>query len=88
MIETKGLTAAIECADRMCKSANVKLLGYKTTGGGLVMTAIKGKVAAVKVAVEATKGVENIVHTHVIPNPHESVYRMFPIQEDYDYYYE
>lgn len=29
MVETKGLTAAIEAADAMVKSANVMLVGYE-----------------------------------------------------------
>ena len=29
MVETKGLTAAIEAADAMVKSANVLLVGYE-----------------------------------------------------------
>lgn len=29
MVETKGLTAAIEAADTMVKSANVTLVGYE-----------------------------------------------------------
>ena len=29
MVETRGLTAAIEAADQMCKAANVALVGKK-----------------------------------------------------------
>ncbi len=36
MVETKGLTAAIEAADAMVKSANVMLVGYEKIGSGLV----------------------------------------------------
>jgi hypothetical protein len=36
MVETKGLTAAIEAADAMVKSANVVLIGYEKIGSGLV----------------------------------------------------
>ncbi len=35
MVETKGLTAAIEAADAMVKSANVLLVGYERIGSGL-----------------------------------------------------
>lgn len=34
MVETKGLTAAIEAADAMVKSANVLLVGYEKIGPG------------------------------------------------------
>ncbi|MEC4660017.1 BMC domain-containing protein, partial [Klebsiella pneumoniae] len=37
MVETKGLTAAIEAADAMVKSANVLLVGYERIGSGLVL---------------------------------------------------
>ena len=31
MVETRGLTAAIEAADQMCKAANVALVDRKST---------------------------------------------------------
>ncbi len=34
MVATKGLTAAIEAADAMVKSANVLLVGYERIGSG------------------------------------------------------
>ncbi|QKK72735.1 Propanediol utilization protein PduA [Klebsiella pneumoniae] len=37
MVETKGLTAAIEAADAMVKSANVLLVGYERISSGLVL---------------------------------------------------
>ena len=36
MIETRGLVAAIEAADAMCKAANVTLVGTEKIGSGLV----------------------------------------------------
>ena len=36
MVETRGLTAAIEAADQMCKAANVALVGTEKIGSGLV----------------------------------------------------
>ena len=32
MVETRGLTAAIEAADQMCKAANVVLVGKEKIG--------------------------------------------------------
>ncbi|MCX6087498.1 MAG: BMC domain-containing protein, partial [Caldiserica bacterium] len=36
MIETRGLVGAIEAADAMVKSANVRLIGKGYSGDGLV----------------------------------------------------
>ena len=44
MVETKGLTAAIEAADAMVKSANVLLVGYERIGSGLVTVIVRGDV--------------------------------------------
>ena len=53
MIETKGLIGAIEAADAMVKSANVRLVGKEQVGGGLVTVMVSGDVGAVKAATDA-----------------------------------
>ena len=53
MIETRGLTAAIEAADSMVKAAEVALIGTEKIGSGLVSVMVRGDVGAVKAAVEA-----------------------------------
>ena len=53
MIETRGLTAAIEAADAMVKAAEVVLVGTEKIGSGLVSVMVRGDVGAVKAAVEA-----------------------------------
>ena len=53
MVETRGLTAAIEAADTMCKAANVTLVGTEKIGSVLVTIMVRGDVGAVKSAVEA-----------------------------------
>ena len=53
MVETRGLTAAIEAADQMCKAANVALVGTEKIGSGLVTVMVRGDVGAVKSAVES-----------------------------------
>ena len=53
MVETRGLTAAIEAADTMVKSANVVLVGYEKIGSGLVTVMVRGDVGAVKAATDA-----------------------------------
>lgn len=77
LIETKGLTGAIEAADVMLKAANVTLTGYKKTGAGLVTVMIRGDVGAVKAATDAGAAsaarVGEVISVHVIPRPHGDV---------------
>lgn len=78
MIETYGLTAAVEAADAACKSADVELVGYELAkGGGLVTVKVLGQVGAVKAAVDAATaaagGIGRVVSTSVIPRPNEQL---------------
>ena len=52
MVETRGLTAAIEAADQMTKAAEVVLVGTEKIGSGLVTVMVRGDVGAVKAATE------------------------------------
>jgi microcompartment protein CcmL/EutN len=83
MIETRGLVAAIEGADAMCKAANVELVAYQQVGGGLVSTLVRGDVAAVKAATDAgaaaARRVGELIAVHVIPRPHSDLEGIFPI---------
>lgn len=77
MIETRSLVAAIEAADAMVKSANVKIIDFQFVGSGLVAVTVSGEVAAVKSAVEnaeerASK-VAEVVSYNVIARPHDEV---------------
>ena len=82
MIETRGLVAAIEAADAMCKAANVTLVGTEKIGSGLVTVMVRGDVGAVKFAVEAGASsagpLGELVATHVIPRPHGDVEMILP----------
>ena len=82
MIETRGLTAAIEAADAMVKSAEVTLIGTEKIGSGLVSVMVRGDVGAVKAAVEAggqaASTLGELVATHVIPRPHADVEKILP----------
>jgi len=82
MIETRGLVAAIESADAMCKAANVVLVGTEKIGSGLVTVMVRGDVGAVKSAVEsgmnAVGKLGEVVACHVIPRPHSDVERILP----------
>ena len=82
MIETRGLVAAIEAADAMCKAANVTLVGTEKIGSGLVTIMVRGDVGAVKSAVESgaasASRLGELVATHVIPRPHSDVEMILP----------
>jgi microcompartment protein CcmL/EutN len=83
MIETRGFTAMVEASDAMVKAANVDLIGYEKIGGGFVTTIVRGDVAAVRAAVDAgiraAEKVGEIVSSHVIPRPHDSVDSVLPL---------
>jgi microcompartment protein CcmL/EutN len=74
LIETVGMTAAVEAADTAVKAANVKLVGFELTkGDGMVTVKVQGDVGAVKAAVDAAgmsaAKVGTVVSTYVIPRP-------------------
>jgi len=81
-IETRGLTAAIEAADNMLKSAEVVLVGMEKIGSGLVTVIVQGDVGAVKAATEAgaqsAQELGELVAVHVIPRPHTNVSKLLP----------
>ena len=82
MVETRGLTAAIDAADAMTKAAEVTLVGTEKIGSGLVTVLVRGDVGAVKAAVEAGESAARklgvLVATHVIPRPHGDVENILP----------
>lgn len=82
MVETRGLTAAIEAADAMVKSAEVVLVGTEKIGSGLVTVMVRGDVGAVKAATEAgaaqAQKLGELVAVHVIPRPHADVEKILP----------
>ena len=83
MVETRGLTAAIEAADSMVKAAQVTLIGTEKIGSALVTVMVRGDVGAVKAAVEAgaanASRLGELVATHVIPRPHQDVEKILPV---------
>src|ERR1700758_1009318 len=81
LVETKGLIATITATDAMCKAANVKLAGQVEIGGAYVTTFVRGDVGSVRAAEDAgsqaaTQNGE-LVSSHVIPRPEESVLALF-----------
>ena len=81
MIETRGLTASIEAADAMLKSADVELVGTEKIGSGLITVIVKGEVGAVKAATEAgaeaASRLGELVSVHVIARPHDDTAKVF-----------
>jgi len=77
MVETVGLLAAYEAADAAVKSANVKLVGYEKSSGGMVVIKFSGDIGAVKSAVDAAVAAASrlgkVFSSHVIPRPHQDV---------------
>lgn len=81
MVETRGLTAAIEAADAMTKAAEVTLVGTEKSDP-TCNSMVRGDVGAVKAAVEtgadAAGRLGELVATHVIPRPHNDVEKILP----------
>lgn len=77
MVETRSLVAAIQAADTMVKSADVRIVDMNFVGSGVVAVIVSGEVAAVKAAVdnaiEIVNQIAEIVSTNVIARPHEEV---------------
>lgn len=82
IIETKGLASAIEAADTMLKTAEIKLTGKEIIGGGYVSVIIRGDVGSVKAATEAgaeaARKTGELVSVLVIPRPHQDTESLLP----------
>ncbi|MEW4517982.1 BMC domain-containing protein [Proteus vulgaris] len=77
VIETRGLTAAIQAADAACKAANVEIIGYRKVGSGLVSICFQGEISAVRTAIDHGIDVvsqkELVIGSLVIARPEPSV---------------
>ena len=75
------ITAQIEAADAMLKSANVSLVKQVQIGGAFVTTIIQGDVGSVRAAVDAgaaaASQVGELVSAHIIPRPDQSLLDQF-----------
>ncbi len=79
MVETCGLIAALEALDAMTKAAQVRMLGVKRAGSGLVTVIVAGDVAAVQASVAAggvaaARTGEDVIGANVIPRPHPDLW--------------
>lgn len=77
MVETRGMTGAVEASDAMLKSADVALRSIEKVDGALVLVTVRGDIGAVQVAVEAgaraAERVGELTGSRVIPRPHDSL---------------
>ncbi len=82
MVETKGLVGHIEAADAMVKAAMVELYGRENITAGYWTMFVVGEVGAVKAATDAgaaaARRVGELVGVHVIPRPHDQVWKILP----------
>ncbi len=82
LIEVSGVTAAIDCLDIMCKSADVEFVTWeRKLGGRLVTVVVEGQVSAVTAAVEnaMANAIKKPVSHAVIASPHEEVERLLAL---------
>lgn len=72
-VELLGYVAAIEAADAMLKTADVRLLAVHEVNPGLITVQVEGNLAACRVAVNAGRAaaerVGTVIATHVIGRP-------------------
>ena len=77
LVETVGMVAAIEAADKMLKAADVELIAYENVGSTLVTIMVKGDVAAVRSSVEAgaeaAAAIGKLTAKNVMPRPIKAV---------------
>ena len=82
LIEVSGVTAAIDCLDIMCKSADVEFVTWeRKLGGRLVTVVVEGQVSAVTAAVDnaMASAIKKPVSHAVIASPHEEVIRLLEL---------
>lgn len=77
LVETRGWVGAVEAADAMCKTAQVRLVRAEVTPAALVTIVVRGRLGEVEAAVEAgvlaaARVGENVAR-HVIPLPDEQL---------------
>ena len=82
LIEVSGVTAAVDCLDIMCKSADVEFVTWeRKLGGRLVTVVVEGQVSAVTAAVEnaMANAIKKPVSHAVIASPHAEVQRLLEL---------
>src|SRR5438309_4357684 len=80
MVETRGLVGAVEAADAMVKTANVRLVGKEYLLNGYVAVLVRGDVGSVLAATEAgsnaARRVGELISVHIIPRPFDETEKL------------
>ena len=79
LVEVQSVTAAVDCLDIMCKTAEVRFVTWeRKLGGRLVTVIVEGSISAVKAAVDAAAAGSVIppAATAVIASPHSETERL------------
>jgi len=83
MVSTRSFPAIIDTADAMVKASGVVLVGIEQIGGGYCTTLVRGRIADIRLAVEAgARKAEKsgmLVSSSVIPRPLPNLEVIFPI---------
>lgn len=81
IIETRGMTGAIEACDAMTKAAYVGVTSTYKVDAGIVTVIVRGDIGAVQAATEAgaeaARKVGELRGSHVIARPHPGVEKKF-----------
>jgi Carbon dioxide concentrating mechanism/carboxysome shell protein len=89
LLETKGLTAAVNGADAAVKAADVAVTGIEKIGSAYVTVVLRGDVASVNAAIsaaaEAAAKYGKVVSSCVIPRPHIEVLKGFGLMPSQKY---
>lgn len=82
MVETRGMSGAIEAANTMLNSKGIKILGKEKIGDGFVTVFIEGEFEPVKTAVEAgadsVRKVGELISYNIIKAPHPQLKNLLP----------
>lgn len=74
IFETRGIVTLLAGLEAMVKDAEVELTAMQAIGGGYMVVAIEGHIAAVRSAMEAAGAVGerygDLRHLEVFPRPH------------------
>ena len=83
ILEVRGITASIEAADAMAKTANITMLGTQKIGNALIYIAVGGDVSGVKMAIAAgaqiAAALGEVYASTVLPRPSQEVFQIVQI---------
>lgn len=76
MVEYKTVSAGMQAADLMIKTAQVEILEAQTVCPGKYIVLLKGDLSAINACVETAKVqyAEQLIDSFILGNPHESIF--------------